>query len=258
MNFAHPEWLDRVTSTNTALLDRLRSGEALPSGFVLAAREQTAGRGRGRNQWATVPGRDLCCSIVLRTPAGGEKLLSLSMAAALATAMALERYGLRAHTKWPNDVVVAGRKIAGILPELASTSATAGPEHALVVGIGVNVNMGASEAASIDSAATSILLETGAEAAVEDVLHHLLAALSTRIGQWEVGGFPALRPDWMARCLWLEEEVAIDDGERRLAGNLRGFGEAGQLLLGGADGAVREVWTGTLRLAAWVPGDGLK
>ena len=254
MDFACPEWIDRVASTNTELLDRLRSGEALPSGFVLAAREQTAGRGRGRNQWATAPGRDLCCSLVLRTPAGGEKLLSLSMAVALATAMALERLGLRVHTKWPNDVVVAGRKIAGILPELASTPATAAPEHTLVVGIGVNVNMGASGAASIDSPATSILLETGAEMAVEDVLRHLLAALSTRIRQWEAGGFPALRPDWTARCLWLEEKVAIDDGEHRVAGVLRGFGESGQLLLTSADGAVREVWTGTLRLAACTPG----
>lgn len=250
MDLARPQWVDQVASTNTALLDRLRSGEALPSGYVLAARQQTAGRGRGQNQWATAPNRDLCCSLVLRIPAGGEKLLSLSMAVALSTAMALDRLGLRAHTKWPNDVVVAGHKIAGILPELASSPATAAPEHTLVVGIGVNVNMDASAAASIGSPATSVLLETGAEASVEEVLDHLLADLATRIRQWEAGGFAALRPDWTARCLWLEEKVAIDDGERRVTGILKAFGDSGQLLLGSDDGPVRQVWTGTLRLAA--------
>jgi len=249
MDFASPEWVDRVASTNTELLDRLRSGEELPSGFVLAAREQTDGRGRGANQWAAAPGLDLSCSLVLRSSQGGEKLLSLSMAVALATATALGRLGLRANTKWPNDVLVAGRKIAGILPELASSAAAADGEHALVVGVGVNVNMGAAEAAGIDLPATSVFLESGVETAVEAMLDHLLMALATPIRQWEAGGFAALLADWMARCVWVGERVTVDDGERVINGVLEGFGESGQLLLAGADGAVSEVWTGTLRQA---------
>lgn len=246
MELREPEWVDRVTSTNTVLLERLSAGERLPAGFVLAAREQTAGRGRDGHVWRSHPGRDLSCSLVLAAPDDPLRLPSLALAVALGAAAALEDLGVRARTKWPNDVLAGERKIAGVLPELAPAGAGA---SAVVVGIGLNVNMSRAEAASIDQPATSILAETGWLAPVPEVLERLLRALSPRLAAWQAGGFGALSPEWSRRCVGLGHAVEVADGATRRRGILAGFGAGGQLLLRQADGRTVEVWSGSLIIA---------
>ena len=248
MELRAPEWVDRVTSTNTVLLERLGAGERLPDGFVLAAREQTAGRGRGRHAWRSQPGRDLSCSLVLAAPDDPLRVPSLALAVALGAAAALEELGVRARTKWPNDVIAGGRKIAGILPE-RSASRGADRAGALVVGIGLNVNMSGAEAAAIDQPATSILAETGRPAPVPEVLEGLLRALSPRLAAWRAGGFAALSPEWSRRCVGLGRPVEVADGVTRRRGILAGFGARGQLLLRQPDGRTVEVWSGSLILS---------
>lgn len=245
MEWHAPEWVDRVTSTNTVLLERLGAGERLPFGTVLAAREQTAGRGRGLHLWRSEPNRDLACSLVLEVPADPQRLPSLALAVALGVAAALEQSAIPARTKWPNDVVVGGRKIAGILPELPSASAA---RAAVVVGVGVNVNMSAAEAAAIEQPATSILAETGRPEEVEKVLERLLRHLSPRLAAWGAGGFTALSTEWNSRCLGLGQSVEVEDGATRRRGTLAGYGAAGQLLLRQPDGRAIEVWSGSLNL----------
>ena len=122
MNFLPPQWIDRIQSTNTALVRQLESGKLLRDGTVLATDNQTAGRGRGEHQWLTNPGRDLACSFVLHAGVEARNLCSLSMAVALGVADLLDGLGIMAQTKWPNDVVVGQRKICGILPELPQPS----------------------------------------------------------------------------------------------------------------------------------------
>ena len=82
MNFLQPRWIDRIPSTNTALVRQLESGALLPAGTVLATDDQTAGRGRGERQWLTHPGIDLACSFVLHAGIEARHLCSLSMAVA--------------------------------------------------------------------------------------------------------------------------------------------------------------------------------
>ena len=245
MNFNPPEWIERVPSTNSLLLERIGSGAGAPPGTVLATDDQTEGRGRGQRTWVSRPGSDLACSLVLEAAGADPRHLgSLSMAAALGVADCLEDHGVTAQTKWPNDVVVRHRKIAGILPEPAPGS---GPPGLVVVGIGLNLGMTQAEAEAIDQPATSVLAETGSAPSPRQVLPLLLLRLSPWLEAWGLGGFAALRGGWEARCAGLGERVTVVDGGQRLSGVLAGFGGDGQLLLE-EGGSVGEVWAGSLTL----------
>ena len=245
MKFLPVEWHDRLASTNTELLERLRGGRRLPSGFVLAAREQSAGRGRFERRWVSRPGRDLTFSFLFRASAGYSRLASLSMAAALGGACALETFGIPTRTKWPNDILVKNRKVGGILAEQLDDSPA--PGSALVVGMGINVNSTEAETSAIDKPATSMRQEAGRDFEVEDVLDRVLEALSGWIDRWERGGFTAIRNEWEARCAGVGGVVSVEEANGRRTGTLEGFGKEGQLLLRGKDGTVREVWAGDLR-----------
>jgi BirA family transcriptional regulator, biotin operon repressor / biotin---[acetyl-CoA-carboxylase] ligase len=238
MQFQRPEWHDSLPSTNSWVMERLQRGDSVPNGHVVAAREQTAGRGRRGRLWAAAPGRDLTFSAVIRTSAPPLQALSVPMAAALGVFGTLTDYDLSPRTKWPNDVLVGGAKICGILAERSG--------DALVVGIGVNVNMSASVAASIDRPVTSIHMETGAHYDVGAVLDHVLEHLARWVTVWEGGGFAALRADWIRRCAYLHQHVSVGDDQRQATGRLVGFGESGQALLAQADDTVIEAWAGDL------------
>lgn len=249
MNFLPPQWIDRIPSTNTALLQQLQGGESLPSGTVLAAHEQTAGRGRGSNRWQSAAGRDLMCSFVLHTTVEIKNLCSLSMAVALGISDFLATLAVQAQTKWPNDVVVKGRKICGILPELGRSAAADDRTAVLVVGVGLNVGMSAAEAAGVDQPATSVSMEVSGTFHAADLLPGLLAALQPRMDNWTSAGFGGLQQDWEARCIGLGEMVTIIDGDELRRGVLVSFGEAGQLRLD-ENGTVSDIWTGNLRMGS--------
>ncbi len=242
MKFLAPEWHDKLGSTNTVILDWRRAGRQLPSGFVLAACEQSAGRGRYERRWHSRPGRDLTFSFLVLTRVGFPQAASISMATALAAAHALETFGIGAWTKWPNDILVKERKIGGILAEQSDVSPPRG--NALVVGMGINVNSTKTETAVFDKPATSVLLETGREYKVETVLERVLEALSEWIDRWEEGGFAAIKEEWDARCVGVGNDVTVVEANDRRSGVLGGFGKDGQLLLRCRDGAIREVWSG--------------
>ena len=261
MEFASVEWHERLTSTNSVLLEWVRQGRELASGFVVAARQQTSGRGRYDRKWVAPAGKNLTFSFLLATGEQAEKMVSLTMAVALGVAEALEGFGVEAHTKWPNDVLVAGRKICGILAELPPTGSadensctprlqidkeTQAPNIAVVLGVGLNVNMSAEVAASIDRPVTSILLETGEERPVESVLQPLLSKLEYWCSRWAQGGFETLKSTWCSRCEVLGDEVQIRDGGSTIRGVVEGFGDRGQLCLRLPDGRVTEVWSGDL------------
>ena len=237
--FQNPVWVESVSSTNSALLDRLAGGERLPSGYVLAAREQTGGRGRFDRRWVSHSGRDLTFSFYLPDPSAPGRLASLPMAAALAVADAAGSMGVSARTKWPNDVITPRGKLCGILSERA--------RDGVVVGIGVNLNMTRDEASAIDQPATSLLMETGLAVAPGDALESVLAALEPVLAAWRGGGFAAIRDAWTSRCAYVGERITITDAGSSTKGILSGFGEEGDLLLREADGTTRRVWSGDLR-----------
>ncbi|MBM4054045.1 MAG: biotin--[acetyl-CoA-carboxylase] ligase [Planctomycetes bacterium] len=242
MKFLEPEWHDKLSSTNTVLMERLRDGEDIPAGFVLAALEQTAGHGRSDHHWVSLPGEDLTFSFLLPTHHDISGLASLSMSISLGIASALDTYGFITQTKWPNDLLVQGRKIGGILSEESNVKRPDG--HAIVVGIGINVNMNKLLASSMKKAATSLRIETGKKHAIKDVLATILEALPEWIDHWEAGGFPAIRDEWLARCCFVGERITVGEGKVQKSGILTGFGARGQIILRGDDGSLCDIWAG--------------
>lgn len=244
MKFLEPEWHDKLSSTNTVLLDWLKDGVSIPSGFVLAAVEQTDGHGRSNRHWTSHAGQDLTFSFLLRTGHDISEIASLPMAVALGAAAALDTFGMVTKTKWPNDLLVRGIKIGGILCQKSNVRYE--QKYAVIVGMGINVNMQKTDAASLDKAATSLRIETGRTYPIKDVLDIVLEMLPFWIDSWEMGGFSTIREDWMARCCHMGERITVGEGINLKSGILEGFGDKGQIILRNDDGNRRDIWVGDI------------
>ncbi len=242
MKFLEPEWHDKLSSTNAVLLEWLKDGMEIPEGFVLSAVEQTAGHGRCNRHWVSQAGRDLTFSFTLYTKHDFSEIASLPMAVALGAASALDTFGMTTQTKWPNDLLVRGMKIGGILCQKSDYNFAF--DNAIVVGMGINVNMQEMYAASIDKPATSLLIETGRTYPIKEVLEIILEALPPWIDRWEKGGFQSIWEDWTARCYHIGKHITVGDVKDLKSGVLEGFGDKGQLLLRGDDGNIHDVWVG--------------
>ncbi len=164
-------WFNSLDSTNNVALSRLPD---IPSGTVIAAREQTAGRGQRGNTWFTEPGKNLTFSIVLKPEglAAGDAHL-LNYLASVAVAEFLEGHGVSCCIKWPNDIYIGRKKICGILVE---NSLSGGCVAASVIGIGININQ--TQFPQLANA-TSLSLVTGREYVLEDCLEAFMAVFES-------------------------------------------------------------------------------
>lgn len=163
----------KIGSTNTAAM--AAAAEGAPEGAVFLAEEQTAGRGRGAHSWESARSAGIYCSVILRPSLPPSDVLVLALAAGLAVRAAIEQLDARVkvNLKWPNDVLVEGKKVCGILAEM---NAEATRVRHVVVGVGVNVNQ-SSFPKEIESEATSLRLATGSEWSRVEVAAALLKAL---------------------------------------------------------------------------------
>ena len=165
-------WLETIDSTNSEALRRLPE---LENGAVLAARDQTAGRGQRGNTWFTEPGKNLTFSIVLKNlPLKAFEAVRLNYLTSVAVARYLESRGAEAAIKWPNDIYVGGRKICGMLIE--NTLGPVGQVMASVIGIGINLNQTAFPQLAN---ATSLSLCTGQSYELETELEAFLGFFET-------------------------------------------------------------------------------
>jgi BirA family biotin operon repressor/biotin-[acetyl-CoA-carboxylase] ligase len=200
---------------------------------------QTGGRGREDRPWVS-PAGGLYLSVLLRPRF--EKVCLLPLAAGVAVAEAAEELGVRAELKWPNDVLASGRKLAGILTEAASGAA--GVEW-VVLGIGVNVALGAAELPpEIAGAVTSIRAEGGSETPVPVVAAAVLARL--RACYDALGSSPgSVASAWRSRAApWWGEVVEARSGEGTLRGRLRDVDDEGALVIELGGGEWRRLLSG--------------
>lgn len=190
--------VDECASTNAVLLERAEKGA--PSGTVLAARRQTAGRGRMGRQWIAEPGASLTFSLLWRF-APGTVPQGLSLAVGVALAEGLDAMGIGGLAlKWPNDLLCGGGKLAGVLVELVP-----GAPNAAVIGIGVNLRLPAGMPEEVRALAAALPAAVPADA----LLARLLASLHEVLTEFAAAGFVALRHRWLARCAHLEAPVRI-------------------------------------------------
>lgn len=165
----------KIGSTNSAAMEAASAGA--PEGSVFLAEQQTAGRGRGANPWHSPQSTGIYCSVVLRPALPPSEALLFSLAAGLAVHAAIQEIDSRVKPdlKWPNDVLIEGKKFCGILTEM---NAEATRVRHIVVGIGINVNQ-ASFPAELQPVATSLRLATGTEWSRVEVCAALLKSLDS-------------------------------------------------------------------------------
>jgi BirA family biotin operon repressor/biotin-[acetyl-CoA-carboxylase] ligase len=211
-------------------------------GTVVVAEEQTAARGRFDRRWVTVPGRDVAFSVVLRPDAS--RLSQVNMAASLGLIDAVKRLtGVTPTIKWPNDVRIGGKKLAGILVE--STMEASELRHT-VLGMGLNVNLDPAEFPEISSTATSLLSETGGLLDRASVLQAVLEHVDDRYAEVRRG--KSLTDEWAASLDTLGLTVRVRWRDQEMVGLAGAVDDDGNLLLTAPDGSVQTAVAGEVTL----------
>ncbi|MGQ0583608.1 MAG: biotin--[acetyl-CoA-carboxylase] ligase [Reyranella sp.] len=224
--------LDGVGSTNDEAARLAEAGAA--EGTVVWAREQTGGRGRRGRHWSSPVG-NLYSSTILRPDCAASRATELGFVAALAVADVVPS-GRETRVKWPNDVMVDGGKVAGIL--LESSIGQGGQVEHVVAGIGINVAF-APQLPEMRYPGAAL------GGSVEAALERLTQALAVRLAEWRRQGFETVRAAWLAKAGPLGADVDVRLGEELVRGRFAGLDDEGALLLDTAAGP-RKIVSGEL------------
>jgi BirA family biotin operon repressor/biotin-[acetyl-CoA-carboxylase] ligase len=232
---------ESLDSTNEEALRRLAARANMP--FWIVADEQTKGRGRSGRRWRSPTG-NLYASLVIETGVSASVATQLSLVAGLAVHEAVaarlpadQRPRLR--LKWPNDVMLGGAKLAGIL--LESIAPQKGKGLAVILGMGINVSHAPPET---ERAVASLGLEASA---VPQVFASLAATLNEWLERWDEGrGFASIREVWLGRALSLNESISVNLNGSAIRGRFRGVDAAGALQLETKPGVVITVTAGDI------------
>jgi BirA family biotin operon repressor/biotin-[acetyl-CoA-carboxylase] ligase len=214
---------DQVDSTNLLARDLARSGAA--HGTVVSAESQTQGRGRLGRRWISPPHKNLYLSVVLRAALPAARLPQIGLIAGVAACEALREWQA-ATLKWPNDVLIGGRKVCGILAE---TEGSAGSQ-AVILGIGINVNAGADDFPDeLREKAGSLLLAGGRPVDRAEVAGRLLTHLETWYDTWVQRGFAPIAAAWRDRSGLIGQMIHVAEPGKDVAGQIVGLDEDGAL-----------------------------
>lgn len=233
----------KIGSTNTSAMAAAADGA--PEGSVFLAEEQTAGRGRGANSWLSQRSTGIYCSVIVRPTLPPSEVLVLSLAAGLAVQAAIQQVDSRvsADLKWPNDVLIDGKKACGILTEMNSEATRV---RYIVVGIGINVNQ---TSFPKELAATSLRLETGSEWSRVELVAALLKSLDREYRELLIDHEAR---EWILqrfaeKSSWVQgKAVRIDENGSTFEGSTEGLDPRGFLRIRTAKG-LQTVLSGTVR-----------
>jgi len=221
--------IHEMTCDSTMNIARSEAQDGASHGTIVIAEEQTSGRGRFGRSWTSPQGVNLYLTLILRPAL--ERLRSLSMIAPLAVCLAVEDVtGVHAEIKWPNDVLVGGRKLSGILVE---TEVSGDDVRFALVGIGVNVNLDVDAADEIRDIATSLMRERGRQVSREATLVGLL----NRFEQLYERPSAEVVEAWRARLETLGRRVTVTAGDQSYEGTAEDVNERGSLVLRLPDGS---------------------
>jgi BirA family biotin operon repressor/biotin-[acetyl-CoA-carboxylase] ligase len=231
-------WYAEVDSTQRIARELARDGAE--EGTCVIAEAQTAGRGRLGRTWHSPAGLNLYTSIVLRPVAEPTAVPQLALVAGIAVAAAIRaETQLPAQLKWPNDVLIDGRKVAGILTEM---EAEVERVHFVIAGIGVNVNAPARAfSPELRATATSLAIAGGRRVDRAAVTARLLVELEERVARFASGGFAALRAEWEALSCLTGRPVTVTAADGQTPGQILGIADDGALRLATASGEARIV-----------------
>jgi BirA family transcriptional regulator, biotin operon repressor / biotin---[acetyl-CoA-carboxylase] ligase len=234
-----------TTSTNDVIEKLARDG--VKEGAVVFAESQTRGRGRLGRKWMSPATRGLWFSILLRPNLRPQEATRLTVASATALRRAIEsQTGLQPKIKWPNDLLIQGRKVAGILTEL---SAELDQIKHIILGIGVDVNLGPGDfPAELRKVATSLKAELGKPVSRPELAVAILRELDNDYARIGAGEFPSLADEWEKHDTTIGREVVIRMGERQVRGRAESLGEGGELLVRTEHGHLERIIGGDVTL----------
>nr|WP_305042159.1 biotin--[acetyl-CoA-carboxylase] ligase [Geoalkalibacter sp.] len=235
------------SETDSTNIQAQRLGEeGAPDGTVVVADGQSAGKGRLGRRWHSPPGVNLHLSVLLRPAVPPQRAPQLSFVAAVAVARAIREYcGLAADVKWPNDLLLDGRKVAGLLSEMNAESERI---HYVVLGLGINVNLEAHQfPEDLRYPATSLKLATGRRWPRAPLARLLLQHLDQLYAQFLGEGFAPIARQWEELCPWQGRRIEVDRGADRVQGLFAGIDEQGALLLDEGGGAPLKIYAGDVR-----------
>ena len=227
-----------VGSTNDEMRGLAEGGAA--DRTVLVARRQLAGRGRRGHGWVSPEG-NLYSSVLLRPEGSLVRVgqLTFVVSLAVADAVATVAPGATVQLKWPNDVLVDGGKISGIL--LESADGAAGGAAWVIIGTGVNL---VSHPEDTETPATDLTSVTGTTPPVADVLHAYLTAIDRHYRTWSAGDFAAIRAAWLRRSIGQGQSIRVRTARETLVGRFAALDDTGALILDLGDGGRRTITAG--------------
>jgi len=243
----HPDdgiiYLAEVDSTNSYCMREVAS---LASGTFVVADSQTAGRGRLGRAWHSPPGCNLYVSIILKPPFQRLNPAVLPQTASLAAYNTVRDYGVQdVWIKWPNDVYVGDRKLAGVLTE---SRVVAGVVEAVVTGIGINLNMSPAELAVIDKPATALGAQLGRDIDRDDCLQRLAGYFNAACVTCQNHGFEQIYAEWRDASALVGRRVSITGAVTSVTGTVRDFAKDGSIVIVDETGALQTVRSGDLTL----------
>lgn len=235
------EYHEMLESTNQRAKTLAREGAA--EGCVVIADSQTGGRGRMGREWMSPPASNLYFSVILRPPVPPLRLSQIPLLTAAAIHRTVEAMvdNASAMVKWPNDILIDGRKVCGILCEMETEPDMA---HFVIAGIGINVNL-REIPADLEGIATSLRIESGNEWSRPEILAALLNCFEPMYDEWlEAEDLGDLLP-YLDRYAWLKgREVSVERYKGSVSGKVTGLGRSGELLLMDDDGTEHAITSG--------------
>ena len=236
-------FLQSTTSTNVIAKKRGRKG--CVEGLVVVADHQRSGKGRMGRRWSAPAGADVLMSIVLRPQMSPEVCAKLTGMACLAVAKTIETcHGLQPQVKWPNDVLIDGRKVCGILTEGQVR------EHRLafaVVGIGINANREQKTFRKpVSQTASSLLIALGHPVDRTKLLAKVLHNLEVEYMQLKSSGFSGIVPELRRRLSHLDRDITVRTGESETRGRCLGLDDESRLIVQESNGTRHAFWGGEI------------
>jgi BirA family biotin operon repressor/biotin-[acetyl-CoA-carboxylase] ligase len=237
-------WYDKIDSTNRVAFDRGLAGGG--EGEVFLAEAQSKGRGRLGRSWFSPPHLNVYLSLILRPEIAPEEAIGINLIVGVTVTRVLQKlYQITALIKWPNDVLVNGRKLAGILSEMHTTGK--GVEF-VILGVGVNLNVpGYRMPETIRGKTTSVLIETRKRCDRGEFVREFLASVEKAYHLFLTRGLSPFLPFLQKRSWLTGREVEIESCGAVVRGIARGISSDGSLLLGNARGQWEEIRSGTIR-----------
>lgn len=221
-------YFNEIDSTNAYAMKNIAD---LPDKTVVSAKIQTGGYGRFKRVWNSQKADNLYISIVLKPSQKFDSslpLANLTQYLSVILCETLEKYDVEAEIKWPNDVLVSGKKIAGILSE---ASLRGDSLNGVVLGVGINLNRSKSDMSKIDQPATALNLETSLSVDKDKFLNSLLASFFEGYEEFLKSGFEFIKSRYISRCSFIGRDILVKNRDSTRNGRAKAINDDGSLLL---------------------------